>query len=116
LADNSVEFMQSQLNVLGKQTDYAKILKNVAVKIQDDHNGKVLDNLDGLLSLPAIASCSARLTLLYAFNQVNISLLTIGITVSLITSNSLELFFYQRVAVDSNVLIWAHDLIRSLLI
>jgi len=34
----------------------------------------------------------------------------VGIIVSLITSNSLDLFFYQSIAIDTNVLIWAHVL------
>ncbi len=79
LADKSVEFIQSQLNALGKYPYFAKILKNVAVSIQDEHSYQVLDNLDDLLSILGINSCSARLTLQYAFNQLNVSLVTIGL-------------------------------------
>jgi len=108
LADNSVEFIQSQLNVLGENWTCAKIWKNVAVSIQDDHNWQVLDNLDGLLSLLGIKSCSAHLMLQYALTKLTLSLVTIGLTVSLITGSSLDLFFYQSIAVDTNVLILAH--------
>jgi len=83
-------------------------VKDVATSIWDDHNGKVPNNLDGLLSILGIKSCSAHLTLHYAFNQVNGSPVTIDLIVSLITGHSLELLFYQSIAVDTDVLIWAH--------
>jgi len=43
---------------------------SVAVRIQDDHNGKVLDNLHDLVSIPSLKPFSAHLTLQYAFNQL----------------------------------------------
>ena len=79
LADKSVESIQSHLNVLGKYLYFAKILKGVAVSIWDEHSYQVLDNLDDLLSIPGINSCSACLTLQYAFNQLNVSLVTISL-------------------------------------
>jgi len=79
LADKSVESIQSHLNVLGKSLYFAKILKDVAVSIQDEHSYQVPDNLDDLLSIPGINSCSARLMLQYALNQLNMSLVTIGL-------------------------------------
>ena len=68
LANNSVEYIESLLNV------FAKILKEVAVSIRDDHNGKDPDNLHDLVSIPSLKPCSARLTLQYAFNQLNVSI------------------------------------------
>ena len=93
-----------------KKTVFARILKDVAVRIQDDHSGKVLDNLDDLLSIPGINSCSAHLMLQYVFNQLNMSLCDNWFTVSFISCNSLNLFFFQSIAVDTNVVIWAHVL------
>ena len=63
LANKSVESIQSHLNVLGNCPYFAKILKDVAVSIRDEHRYQVLDNLDDLLSIPGINSCSAHLTL-----------------------------------------------------
>jgi len=74
LANNSVEYIESLLNVFGKKAVFAKILKDVAVSIQDDHNGIVPDNLHDLLSIPSLKPCSARLTLQYAFNQLDVSI------------------------------------------
>jgi len=79
LADKSVESIQGHLNALRKFLYFAKILKDVAVSIWDEHSYQVLDNLDDLLSILGINSCSARLTLQYAFNQLNVSLVTIGL-------------------------------------
>ena len=54
LAKNSIEYIESLLNVFGKKAVFAKILKDVAISIWDDHNGKVPDNLDDLLSIPSL--------------------------------------------------------------
>ncbi len=54
LANNSAEYIVSQLNVIGTKPVFVKLLKDVALSIRDDHNGKVLDNLDGLLSILGI--------------------------------------------------------------
>jgi len=53
LENNSAEYIVSQLNVLEKKTVFAKILKDVAVSIQDGHSYQVSDNLDDLLSILA---------------------------------------------------------------
>ena len=53
--------------------------KDVAVSIWDEHSYQVPDNLDDLLYILGINSCSARLMLQYAFNQLNVSLVTIGL-------------------------------------
>ena len=74
LANNSVEYIESLLNVFGKKAVFAKILKDVAVSIRDDHNGKVPEYLHVLESIPSFKPCSARLTLQYAFNQCNVSI------------------------------------------
>ncbi len=79
LANNSAEYIAIQLNLLGTKPVFVKLLKDVAVSIRDDHNGKVLDNLDDLLSIPDIRSCTAHMTLQYAFNQLNLSLVTMGL-------------------------------------
>jgi len=72
LVSNSVEFIQSQLNALGKKPEFSRIMKDVAVCIQDDNHYQVLDTLDDLLSIPGIKSCSASLMLQYAFNQLKL--------------------------------------------
>ena len=74
LAKNSVEYIESLLNIFGKKAVFARILKDVAVSIQDDYNGKVPDNLHDLVSIPSLKPCSAQLTLQYAFNQLNVSI------------------------------------------
>ena len=65
---------------LGKAV-FAKILKDVAVSIWDEHSYQVPDNLDDLLSIPGINSCSTHLMLQYAFNQLNVSLVTMGLQI-----------------------------------
>ena len=67
------------MNVLGKFLYFTKILKDVAMSIRDEHSYQVLDNLDDLLSIPGINSYSVHLMLQYAFNQLNMSLVTIGL-------------------------------------
>jgi len=44
LAKNSVEYIESLLNIKKKKVVFAIILKDAAVRIRDDHSGKVLDN------------------------------------------------------------------------
>jgi len=50
------------------------------------------------------------LTLQYAFNQFNMSIVMMSWTASFISSNSLNLCFFQSIAVDSNVVLWAQVL------
>jgi len=71
---NSVEYIESLLNVFGKKALFAKILKDVAASIWDDHNGKVPVHLHEIISIPSLKPCSAQLTLQYAFNQLNVSI------------------------------------------
>jgi len=84
------------IECIWEEAVFAKILKDVAVSIWDDHNGKVPDNLNDLLSIPGNKSCSAHLTPQYAFKQLNVSLVTMGLTASIISCNALDLSFFQK--------------------
>jgi len=108
LANNSAEYIASQLNLLGTKPVFVKILKDVSVSIWDDHKGKVPDNLDDLLSkvpdnledllsILGIRLCSACLTLQDAFNQLKMSFGTMGLSASFISFNSLDLSFFQSI-------------------
>jgi len=72
LTENNVK----SIECTWKKLEFAKKLKDVAVSIWDDYNEKVPENLDSLLSILGIKSCSACLTLQYAFNPLNVSFVT----------------------------------------
>jgi len=73
LKNNSVEFIQSELQEMGHTRDYAKLLQNVAERIHWEHNGRVPILFYKLFTLPGVDSRAARLTLHHAFNKVNVS-------------------------------------------
>jgi len=73
LTDNSVEFIQSELQEMGHTREYATLLHNVAERIGWEHNGRVPILFYKLFTLPGVDSRAARLTLHHAFNKVTVS-------------------------------------------
>jgi len=73
LTNNSIEFIQSTLLAMGHKRDYTEMLQNVAMRIHEDHNGRVPNEMYKLFTLPGVDSQAARLTLHHAFNKVTVS-------------------------------------------
>jgi len=73
LTDNSVEFIQSELQEMGHTSEYAKMLQNVAERICWEHNGRVPILFYKLFTLPGVDSRAAGLTLHHALNKINVS-------------------------------------------
>jgi len=58
---------------MGHKRDYTEMLQNVAMRIHEDHNGRVPHKIYNLFTLLGVDSWAARLTLHHAFNKVNVS-------------------------------------------
>ncbi len=59
---------------MGHKRDYAEMLQNLAKRIYEDHNGRVMDKMYDLFTLLGVDSQAARLTLRHAFNKVDASM------------------------------------------
>jgi len=62
------------LLAMGHKRDYAEMLQNLAKRIYEDHNGRVMDKMYDLFTLLGVDSQAARLTLHHAFNKVDASM------------------------------------------